>query len=58
MDPEVVPGVLLVNRKPIAGEGHDLTDVTATILAHYGRGSRPGDGRRASFLRASRHAAR
>jgi predicted AlkP superfamily phosphohydrolase/phosphomutase len=35
MAPEVVPGVLLVNRR-LAGEGHDLTDVTATILSHYG----------------------
>jgi predicted AlkP superfamily phosphohydrolase/phosphomutase len=35
MDPEVVPGILLTNR-PIAGEGHHLVDVTATILAWYG----------------------
>ena len=35
MDPEVVPGVLLSNRK-IAGDGHGLADVTATILAWYG----------------------
>jgi predicted AlkP superfamily phosphohydrolase/phosphomutase len=33
--PEVVPGVLLVNRKP-QGSGYDLTDVTATLLDHYG----------------------
>ena len=35
IDPRLVPGVLLVNR-PGVGEGHDLTDVTATLLAHYG----------------------
>jgi predicted AlkP superfamily phosphohydrolase/phosphomutase len=35
MDPAVVPGIILSNRK-IAGDGHDLTDVTATILALYG----------------------
>jgi predicted AlkP superfamily phosphohydrolase/phosphomutase len=35
MDPEVVPGVLLSNRR-VAGDGHDLVDVTATILAWYG----------------------
>jgi hypothetical protein len=35
MDPDVVPGVVLSNRK-ITGDGHDLTDVTATILAWYG----------------------
>ncbi len=35
MDPAVVPGVLLSNRR-IGGEGHDLTDLTVTILDHYG----------------------
>ena len=35
MSPVVVPGVLLVNRK-LSGNGHDLTDVTATVLSHYG----------------------
>jgi predicted AlkP superfamily phosphohydrolase/phosphomutase len=35
MAPEVVPGVLLLNRR-LASDGHDLTDVTATILSHYG----------------------
>ncbi len=35
MDPEVVPGVLLVDR-PIEGSGHDLTDLTATLLEHFG----------------------
>jgi predicted AlkP superfamily phosphohydrolase/phosphomutase len=35
MAPEVVPGILLINRK-LAGEGHDLTDLTATLLSHYG----------------------
>jgi len=35
MDPEVVPGIVLTTRK-IVGEGYDLLDVTATILAWYG----------------------
>jgi predicted AlkP superfamily phosphohydrolase/phosphomutase len=35
MAPEVVPGILLINRK-LASEGHDLTDLTATLLSHYG----------------------
>ena len=35
MSPDVVPGVLLVNRK-LTGSGYELTDVTATLLAHYG----------------------
>jgi predicted AlkP superfamily phosphohydrolase/phosphomutase len=35
MAPEVVPGILLVNRR-LATDGHDLTDLTATILSHYG----------------------
>jgi len=41
MDPEVVPGIVLTNRK-IAGDGHDLVDVTATILAWYGLRPNPG----------------
>jgi predicted AlkP superfamily phosphohydrolase/phosphomutase len=41
MDPEVVPGIVLANRK-IAGDGHDLTDVTTTILAWYGLKPNPG----------------
>jgi predicted AlkP superfamily phosphohydrolase/phosphomutase len=41
MDPAVVPGVLLSNRK-IAADGHGLTDVTATILALYGLPANPG----------------
>jgi predicted AlkP superfamily phosphohydrolase/phosphomutase len=41
MAPEVVPGILLVNRK-LRGSGHDLTDVTATLLDHYGLP--PGEG--------------
>jgi predicted AlkP superfamily phosphohydrolase/phosphomutase len=41
MAPEVVPGVLLASR-PLQGEGHDLTDVTATILAWYGVEPLPG----------------
>lgn len=35
MAPKVVPGVLLMNRK-LARDGHDLTDLTATLLSHYG----------------------
>jgi predicted AlkP superfamily phosphohydrolase/phosphomutase len=35
MDPEVVPGVILTNRQ-IKGDGYNLVDVTATILAWYG----------------------
>jgi predicted AlkP superfamily phosphohydrolase/phosphomutase len=35
MSPDVVPGILLVNRK-LTGSGYSLTDVTATLLAHYG----------------------
>jgi len=35
MAPELVPGVLLVNRK-LRTSGHDLTDVTATLLDYYG----------------------
>jgi predicted AlkP superfamily phosphohydrolase/phosphomutase len=41
MDPEVVPGVILANRA-IQGEGYNLVDVTATILAWYR--VPPGDG--------------
>jgi predicted AlkP superfamily phosphohydrolase/phosphomutase len=35
MAPEVVPGILLVNRK-LDSQGHDLTDLTATLLHHFG----------------------
>ncbi|MBW1881152.1 MAG: alkaline phosphatase family protein [Deltaproteobacteria bacterium] len=35
MSPDVVPGVLLVNRE-IEGDGYDLTDLPVTLLAHYG----------------------
>lgn len=35
MAPQVVPGILLINRK-LSGDGHDLTDLTATLLSHYG----------------------
>ena len=35
MSPDVVPGVLLLNRK-ITRDGHDLTDLTVTLLSHYG----------------------
>lgn len=35
MAPEVVPGVLLINR-PLPSDSHDLTDLTATLLDYYG----------------------
>lgn len=41
MAPEVVPGVLFVNRK-LPAAGHDLTDLTVTLLAHYGIEPLPG----------------
>jgi len=41
MSPDVVPGILLVNRK-LEGSGYDLTDLTATLLAHYGLATLPG----------------
>jgi predicted AlkP superfamily phosphohydrolase/phosphomutase len=41
MSPDVVPGILLANRK-FAGSGYDLTDLTATLLAYYGVGTAPG----------------
>jgi predicted AlkP superfamily phosphohydrolase/phosphomutase len=41
MAPDVVPGVLLANRK-LSGRGYDLTDLTATLLAHYGIATLPG----------------
>jgi predicted AlkP superfamily phosphohydrolase/phosphomutase len=50
IDPRLVPGVLLVNG-PLAEGEHDLTDVTASILDHYGLP--PVEGMRgASFLHA------
>jgi predicted AlkP superfamily phosphohydrolase/phosphomutase len=41
MSPDVVPGIMLVNRK-LEGTGYDLTDVTATRLSHYGVDVLPG----------------
>jgi predicted AlkP superfamily phosphohydrolase/phosphomutase len=41
MDPEVVPGVLLCNRR-LPSAGHSLTDVTATLLEQFG--VKPADG--------------
>ena len=41
MSPDVVPGVLLVNRK-LGGSGYDLTDLTVTLLAHFGVEAQPG----------------
>jgi predicted AlkP superfamily phosphohydrolase/phosphomutase len=35
MAPEVVPGILLVNRK-LPGAGHALPDLTVTLLQHFG----------------------
>lgn len=35
MDPKVVPGILISNH-PIDGEGYDLTDLTASLLDHFG----------------------
>jgi predicted AlkP superfamily phosphohydrolase/phosphomutase len=41
MAPDVVPGVLLANRK-LSGSGYDLTDLTVTLLAYYGIAAPPG----------------
>jgi predicted AlkP superfamily phosphohydrolase/phosphomutase len=41
IDPRLVPGVLLVNGKVAEGE-HDLTDVTVSLLDHYGLPPAPG----------------
>jgi len=41
MAPEVVPGILVVNRK-LPRDGHDLTDLTATLFSHYGIQPLPG----------------
>ncbi|TMA25368.1 MAG: hypothetical protein E6J87_22910 [Deltaproteobacteria bacterium] len=41
MAPEVVPGILLTNRK-LEGSGFDLTDLTVTLLDYYGIGPAPG----------------
>jgi predicted AlkP superfamily phosphohydrolase/phosphomutase len=41
MDPAVVPGILFVNRRLNLDE-HDLTDVTASLLAHYGMDAAEG----------------
>ncbi len=41
MSPDVVPGILLVNRT-LSGSGYDLTDLTVTLLAHYGVEPLPG----------------
>jgi predicted AlkP superfamily phosphohydrolase/phosphomutase len=56
IDPRLVPGVLLVDR-PIAEGELDLTDVTASLLDHYGIATLPGM-TGSSFLRASSHPAR
>jgi predicted AlkP superfamily phosphohydrolase/phosphomutase len=41
MAPEVVPGILLTNRK-LSGSDYNLVDVTATLLAYYGIDPVPG----------------
>jgi predicted AlkP superfamily phosphohydrolase/phosphomutase len=56
IDPRLVPGVLLVNT-PIAGGEHGLTDVTVSILDHYGLPPQHGMVGR-SFLRAREEQAR
>lgn len=56
IDPSLVPGVLLSDR-PGIGAGHDLTDVTASVLDHYGLA--PGKGMvGTSFLSGREQAAR
>ena len=56
IDPRLVPGVLLVNG-PVAAGDHDLTDVTVSILDHYGLP--PAQGMvGTSFLNAGPHARR
>ncbi|HZL99600.1 MAG TPA: alkaline phosphatase family protein [Planctomycetota bacterium] len=47
MAPEVVPGILLVNRR-LARDGHDLTDLTVTLLRHFG--VPPADGMRGTSI--------
>ena len=54
IDPRLVPGVLIVNA-PLAEGSHDLTDVTASILDHFGLTPTP-DMVGASFLRRDRSA--
>lgn len=54
IDPSLVPGVLLVNG-PVAPGEHDLTDVTVSILDHYGLPPGPGMAGR-SFLGAAQQA--
>jgi predicted AlkP superfamily phosphohydrolase/phosphomutase len=56
IDPRLVPGVLLVDR-PVAEGELDLTDVTASLLDHYGIAPLPGM-TGSSFLRATAHARR
>lgn len=47
MAPEVVPGILLVNRK-LPRDGHDLRDLTVTLLRHFGVA--PADGMRGTSI--------
>ena len=41
IDPSLVPGVLLATERGI-GDGYDLTDVTASVLGHYGLAPQQG----------------
>jgi hypothetical protein len=41
IDPRLVPGVLMTNA-PLQDGEHDLTDVTASILDHFGLRPLPG----------------
>jgi predicted AlkP superfamily phosphohydrolase/phosphomutase len=41
IDPSLVPGVLLASQRGI-GDGYDLTDVTASVLGHYGLAPQQG----------------
>lgn len=36
MAPDLLPGIVVANRKPTRGEGLRLEDITATVLAAYG----------------------
>ncbi len=48
MAPEVVPGVLLSSRR-LPGSGFGLTDITATLLQHFGQPPTPGMAGRSIF---------
>lgn len=48
MDPEVVPGVVLSNRR-LSESGYALPDVTATVLGHFSVPAPPGSEGRSLF---------